>query len=683
MHSLAPPRSFPKRAPCRRRTTGKLPHLPQPRDLSVPPRWQVVAHSHTRQDVFAPSACVGAGASNKLLVPPVEGTLGLREAAHHRRDILWDLDPSAHNDLGAYTWSLEFITCQDEKIQSPYALAYFGADAQEDTNEEEEFVDYGQFTLPEDTIFDEDEFIRPSKARQRTCKEYIVDNSDLQADAPGVAFRFSCRLEDRDDVRPVAQWGTIVTGEDKGDGWIQVGERFLPIEVGGKKVLLERAPSKFRADDRQDDIAEFDEAWASDMDVSLKARMEARRRQRLQQAEQRRAQDKEHGEHEQRSRELLRKHKMLMHELDTWDQVLGLPRSTSPEEIERAYKALCARYHPDKAPQADRAARAALERSMARINEAFSVLSNPKQRWNYDRSLPTPEEKAEATEHLRSVVQPGRELADSGADADFDFSGDGRPFRFCRGKAARVAQLCGSREKVRIAMNQLVGRAPMKLADCSGVIRHVGPMTPFGGLGECGHANCMAHRLRNPEIRAGFRDFVVTSVRDAVRTRTEWWGSGGLRYTSLGSGELLFDLELLERLREEAGVQIAQICLIDNGYRQPSLATRRALREFADWQRASAQMRRAQPCEILVFGHLADYSEASAKGGRAANCHVFVQCDTHWNGCAGDCSRLASRALCKDGVLARLAESTDALHAEMPKGVLVSPFQGDLETPQA
>ena len=79
----------------------------------------------------------------------------------------------------------------------------------------------------------------------------------------------------------------------------------------------------------------------------------------------------------------------------------------------------------------------------------------------------------------------------------------------------------------------------MELADCQGVrifdafdgyhhlnssaikvIRHVGPMTPLGGLGEssphrnlgilddkcsqicilrCGHPNCLAHRLRHPE----------------------------------------------------------------------------------------------------------------------------------------------------------------------------------------
>ena len=35
--------------------------------------------------------------------------------------------------------------------------------------------------------------------------------------------------------------------------------------------------------------------------------------------------------------------------------------------------------------------------------------------------------------------------------------------------------------------------------------------------------------------------------------------------------------------------------------------TRRALREFADWQRASAQLRRHDPAEILAFGRLADY----------------------------------------------------------------------------
>ncbi|CAE7758070.1 dnaJ [Symbiodinium sp. KB8] len=464
-----------------------------------------------------------------------------------------------------------------------------------------------------------------------------------------------------------------------------------PVSMAMQQVLLERAPSKFRAEDRLDDLddldedevaEESDEPWKGTDDRGKRRETPEQRRQRLQQAEQLRAQDKEHEEHEQRSRELLRKHKMLLHEpAMTHYTVLGLARNATPEDIERAYKVLSSRYHPDKAVQADRATRAAMERSMVQLNEAFAVLSNPKHRWNYDRTLPPVEEKVEIVDHFRSAAQPGRDIPD-GADADFDFSGEGRPFRFCRGKAARVAKICGSRDKVRIAMHQLVGKVAMELADCGGVIRHVGPMTPFSGLGECGHSNCMAHRLRYPEVRTGFRDFVVASVRDAVRTKTEWWGPEGLHYASLGCGELLFDLELLERLREEAGVQIAQICLIDIAYRQPSLPTRRALREFADWQRASAQMRRAQPCEILVFGHLADYSEASAKGGRASNCHVFVQCDTHWNGCSGDCSRLASRALCKDGLLARLAEGPDALHAELPKGVLVSPFQGDLEAPQ-
>lgn len=592
-----------------------------------------------------------------------------------------------------YSFS-KLSAAEQAAFQSPYALEYFGAGAEED-NEDEDCIDYGQYTLPAETIFEEEsEFIRPSQARRRAHKEYVVDNSDLQADAPGVAFRFSRQLNDRDDVRPVAQWGCIVTGEDTGDGWVQIGDRFLPQEVGGKKVLLERAPSKFRAEDRLDDLDDLDEdevaeesaePWKGTDDRGKRRETPEQRRQRLQQAEQLRAQDKEHEEHEQRSRELLRKHKMLLHEPDmTHYTVLGLARNATPEDIERAYKALSSRYHPDKAVQADRAIRASMERSMVQLNEAFAVLSNPKHRWNYDRTLPPVEEKVEITDHLRSAgAQPGRDIpVPDGADADFDFSGEGRPFRFCRGKAARVAKICGSRDKVRIAMHQLVGKVPMELADCGGVIRHVGPMTPFGGLGECGHSNCMAHRLRYPEVRTGFRDFIVTSVRDAVRTKTEWWGPEGLRYASLGCGELLFDLELLERLREEAGVQIAQICLIDIGYRQPSLPTRRALREFADWQRASAQMRRVQPCEILVFGHLADYSEASAKGGRASNCHVFVQCDTHWNGCSGDCSRLASRALCKDGLLARLAEGPDALHAELPKGVLVSPFQGDLEAPQ-
>ncbi|CAE8641765.1 unnamed protein product, partial [Polarella glacialis] len=138
--------------------------------------------------------------------------------------------------------------------------------------------------------------------------------------------------------------------------------------------------------------------------------------------------------------------------------------------------------------------------------------------------------------------------------------------------------------------------------------------------------------------------------------------------------------ELLERLREEAGVQIEQICLIDKAFRNPRLGVKRALREFADWQSASALLRKAEvSAEVLAFGHLSDYFEASAHGGRAKGCHLFVHCDAHWVGAAEDCDRLACRSLVPGGLLARLAEGGGNLAAatQPTAAAILSAFSGD------
>src|SRR5690242_2643861 len=60
-------------------------------------------------------------------------------------------------------------------------------------------------------------------------------------------------------------------------------------------------------------------------------------------------------------------------------RVLGVERSASQEEIQRAYRKLARRLHPDvnKDPDA--------EERFKRINEAYEVLSDPKKRGRYDR----------------------------------------------------------------------------------------------------------------------------------------------------------------------------------------------------------------------------------------------------------------------------------------------------------
>ena len=59
--------------------------------------------------------------------------------------------------------------------------------------------------------------------------------------------------------------------------------------------------------------------------------------------------------------------------------ILRLPCGASPEEVHRAYRALAMKYHPDRNPVPEAAA------TMARINEAYAVLSEPARRRKYDK----------------------------------------------------------------------------------------------------------------------------------------------------------------------------------------------------------------------------------------------------------------------------------------------------------
>ena len=60
-------------------------------------------------------------------------------------------------------------------------------------------------------------------------------------------------------------------------------------------------------------------------------------------------------------------------------EVLGVPRTASTEELQRAYRALARRHHPDvnKDPDA--------EERFKELNQAYHVLADPKTRQRYDR----------------------------------------------------------------------------------------------------------------------------------------------------------------------------------------------------------------------------------------------------------------------------------------------------------
>src|SRR5215471_9269923 len=65
-------------------------------------------------------------------------------------------------------------------------------------------------------------------------------------------------------------------------------------------------------------------------------------------------------------------------------KVLEVRRDASLEDIQHAYRNLALRYHPDRNPAAEAAAR------MRAINEAWEVLGDARRRRDYDALLNTP-----------------------------------------------------------------------------------------------------------------------------------------------------------------------------------------------------------------------------------------------------------------------------------------------------
>jgi DnaJ-class molecular chaperone len=67
-------------------------------------------------------------------------------------------------------------------------------------------------------------------------------------------------------------------------------------------------------------------------------------------------------------------------------RTLNVTRDADPAVIEKAYKALSMRHHPDRVDPTDRAS---ATKRMQRINQAYKVLRDPESRRRYDATLPS------------------------------------------------------------------------------------------------------------------------------------------------------------------------------------------------------------------------------------------------------------------------------------------------------
>lgn len=191
------------------------------------------------------------------------------------------------------------------------------------------------------------------------------------------------------------------------------------------------------------------------------------------------------------------------------------------------------------------------------------------------------------------------------------------------------------RRAVRAAMR----RGQLDLERRSGMVRPCQRLrnnTPcvVSCLGECGDRKCGNYRLgrRTSDVRPSFLDFCVHHIRERLPIDIL---EKGLVYSSLGSGSLLFDWELLERLTLEEGIRLRTVLLIDKEYGPKGRASARtAVRTFAGWfgdiaDELSAGDSRSESGSdgptIRTFPSAVDFEEFVRRSGERA--HVLMDCD--------------------------------------------------------
>lgn len=94
--------------------------------------------------------------------------------------------------------------------------------------------------------------------------------------------------------------------------------------------------------------------------------------------------------------------------------ILGLDQEASPESIKLAYRRLAREHHPDRVGHAGAEAMLQAQNRMADLNEAYAVLSDSRQRREYDSKWRA--EFAPRTEDLQTAVEAIKEEQEKAAE---------------------------------------------------------------------------------------------------------------------------------------------------------------------------------------------------------------------------------------------------------------------------
>ena len=143
---------------------------------------------------------------------------------------------------------------------------------------------------------------------------------------------------------------------------------------------------------------------------------------------------KEHHPHSQQVQSLLQKAQMLLRRSNQKDyyKVLGISRDADERTIKRAYRQLTKQHHPDKAASQG-VSKAAAEKKMASINEAYEVLSDPELRARFDNGDdPNDPESQRGNPFQGSPFGGGQQFffQQGGGGPHVKFSGQGFPGGF-------------------------------------------------------------------------------------------------------------------------------------------------------------------------------------------------------------------------------------------------------------